>query len=149
MEMRREWGTTSDSWYACFRAMESTTDDLHVAIYILRHTGIDCPSLEPSVRSLRPQTNHSRRTVRFIAVDVFLRSVQDVLGCCNKVCAFIRSDKVEDTDRRMTCSRSLNGALNGNIGVYKSMVAEITDSSNIAYAYAYMPISWSTGQALG
>ncbi|KAH8099993.1 MFS general substrate transporter [Cristinia sonorae] len=46
-------------------------------------------------------------------------------------------------------SRSLNGALNGNIGVLKSMVAEITDSTNLAYAYAYLPISWSTGQAIG
>ncbi|TCD70201.1 hypothetical protein EIP91_004381 [Steccherinum ochraceum] len=44
---------------------------------------------------------------------------------------------------------SLNGALNGNIGVLKSMVAEITDSSNLPQAYAYLPISWSTGQALG
>ncbi|KAI0784273.1 member of major facilitator superfamily multidrug-resistance, DHA1 sub-family [Abortiporus biennis] len=46
-------------------------------------------------------------------------------------------------------SRSLNGALNGNIGVLKSMIAEITDSTNIAQAYSYLPIAWSTGQALG
>ncbi|KAI0078782.1 member of major facilitator superfamily multidrug-resistance, DHA1 sub-family [Panus rudis PR-1116 ss-1] len=46
-------------------------------------------------------------------------------------------------------SRSLNGALNGNIGVLKSMVAEITDSTNIAQAYAYLPIAWATGQAVG
>ncbi|KAJ3491794.1 hypothetical protein NLI96_g448 [Meripilus lineatus] len=46
-------------------------------------------------------------------------------------------------------SRSLNGALNGNIGVIKCMVAEITDHTNIAHAYAYLPISWATGQALG
>ena len=29
------------------------------------------------------------------------------------------------------------------------MVAEITDHTNIADAYAYLPISWATGQALG
>ncbi|KAI0329056.1 MFS general substrate transporter [Cubamyces sp. BRFM 1775] len=46
-------------------------------------------------------------------------------------------------------SRSLNGALNGNIGVMKSMLAEITDPSNIAQAYAFMPIAWSTGATLG
>ncbi|PPQ81483.1 hypothetical protein CVT24_000729 [Panaeolus cyanescens] len=46
-------------------------------------------------------------------------------------------------------SRALNGALNGNIGVIKSIVAEITDSTNISRAYAYQPISWSTGSALG
>ncbi|KAJ7116503.1 major facilitator superfamily multidrug-resistance, DHA1 sub-family [Mycena epipterygia] len=49
----------------------------------------------------------------------------------------------------LVLSRSLNGALNGNIGVIKSMVAEMTDSTNIAQAYAYMPISWSTGSVLG
>lgn len=46
-------------------------------------------------------------------------------------------------------SRSLNGFLNGNIGVLKSMIAEITDSSNLAQVYAYMPIAWSTGGTLG
>ena len=47
------------------------------------------------------------------------------------------------------CSRSLNGALNGNIGVLKSMIAEITDSTNLAQAYGFLPISWSTGGTLG
>ncbi|KIY70801.1 MFS general substrate transporter [Cylindrobasidium torrendii FP15055 ss-10] len=49
----------------------------------------------------------------------------------------------------LVTSRALNGALNGNIGVIKSMMAEMTDSTNIAQAYAYMPISWSTGAVLG
>ncbi|RDB26101.1 Protein ZINC INDUCED FACILITATOR-LIKE 1 [Hypsizygus marmoreus] len=49
----------------------------------------------------------------------------------------------------LVLSRSLNGALNGNIGVMKSMVAEMTDSTNIAQAYAYLPIAWSTGGTLG
>ncbi|KAK2460149.1 hypothetical protein APHAL10511_007828 [Amanita phalloides] len=46
-------------------------------------------------------------------------------------------------------SRSLNGALNGNIGVIKSMMAEMTDETNISRAYAFMPIAWSTGGTLG
>jgi hypothetical protein len=46
-------------------------------------------------------------------------------------------------------SRALNGALNGNIGVIKSMMVEITDSTNLAQAYAYMPIAWSSGSTLG
>ncbi|KIM36663.1 hypothetical protein M413DRAFT_286448 [Hebeloma cylindrosporum] len=46
-------------------------------------------------------------------------------------------------------SRSLNGALNGNTSVMKSMTAELTDSTNISKAYAYMPIAWSTGGTLG
>ncbi|EPQ54003.1 MFS multidrug-resistance DHA1 sub-family [Gloeophyllum trabeum ATCC 11539] len=49
----------------------------------------------------------------------------------------------------LVLSRCLNGALNGNIGVIKSMMAELTDSTNIARAYAYMPIAWSTGGTLG
>ncbi|OCH95432.1 MFS general substrate transporter [Obba rivulosa] len=49
----------------------------------------------------------------------------------------------------LVLSRSLNGALNGNIGVLKSMMAEITDSTNIAQAYSYLPIAWSTGSTLG
>ncbi|KAL0060381.1 hypothetical protein AAF712_012832 [Marasmius tenuissimus] len=49
----------------------------------------------------------------------------------------------------LVLSRALNGALNGNIGVIKSIVAEITDSTNISRAYAFMPIAWSTGGVLG
>lgn len=49
----------------------------------------------------------------------------------------------------LVLSRSLNGALNGNIGVMKSMVAEVTDASNIALAYSYTPISWSAGCTIG
>ncbi|KAF7293024.1 Major facilitator superfamily multidrug-resistance DHA1 sub-family [Mycena indigotica] len=49
----------------------------------------------------------------------------------------------------LVLSRSLNGALNGNIGVIKSMIAEMTDTTNIAQAYAYMPIAWSGGGVLG
>ncbi|KAJ7056894.1 member of major facilitator superfamily multidrug-resistance, DHA1 sub-family [Mycena amicta] len=49
----------------------------------------------------------------------------------------------------LVLSRSLNGALNGNIGVIKSMIAEMTDTTNIAQAYAYMPIAWSAGGVLG
>ncbi|KAH9989032.1 major facilitator superfamily domain-containing protein [Russula vinacea] len=45
--------------------------------------------------------------------------------------------------------RCLNGALNGNVGIIKSIVAEITDPTNIPQVYAYMPIAWSTGGALG
>ncbi|KIK91599.1 hypothetical protein PAXRUDRAFT_149153 [Paxillus rubicundulus Ve08.2h10] len=49
----------------------------------------------------------------------------------------------------LVMSRALNGALNGNIGVMKSMMVEITDSTNLAQAYAYMPIAWSSGASLG
>ncbi|KIM84184.1 hypothetical protein PILCRDRAFT_401840 [Piloderma croceum F 1598] len=49
----------------------------------------------------------------------------------------------------LVISRCLNGALNGNIGILKSLVSEITDSTNLPRAYGYMPIAWSTGGILG
>ncbi|KAH8105680.1 hypothetical protein DFH11DRAFT_1882865 [Phellopilus nigrolimitatus] len=47
--------------------------------------------------------------------------------------------------RGLVLPRSLNGALNGNIGVIKSMLAEMNDETNLARAFAYHPIPWSTG----
>ncbi|KAF8660891.1 hypothetical protein AX14_007313 [Amanita brunnescens Koide BX004] len=49
----------------------------------------------------------------------------------------------------LVISRSLNGALNGNIGVIKSTVADLTDETNMPIACGYMPISWSTGATVG
>ncbi|KIJ65162.1 hypothetical protein HYDPIDRAFT_131492 [Hydnomerulius pinastri MD-312] len=49
----------------------------------------------------------------------------------------------------LVLSRCLNGALNGNIGIMKSMVAEITDSTNMAQAYGILPFAWATGTTLG
>ncbi|KAF9526687.1 member of major facilitator superfamily multidrug-resistance, DHA1 sub-family [Crepidotus variabilis] len=49
----------------------------------------------------------------------------------------------------LVLSGSLNGALNGNLGVIKSMMAEMTDPTNISKAYAYLPIVWTTGSTLG
>ncbi|KAF9035152.1 member of major facilitator superfamily multidrug-resistance, DHA1 sub-family [Panaeolus papilionaceus] len=46
-------------------------------------------------------------------------------------------------------SRAMSGALNGNISVIKSIVAEITDATNISRAFAYQPLAWSTGAAIG
>lgn len=49
----------------------------------------------------------------------------------------------------LVLSRALNGALNGSVGVIKSMMVDITDSTNLAQAYAYMPLAWSTGGTIG
>ncbi|KAG2056831.1 MFS general substrate transporter [Suillus hirtellus] len=49
----------------------------------------------------------------------------------------------------LVISRCLNGALNGNIGVMKSMTAEMTDSTNVARAWAFLPLAWSSGSTLG
>ncbi|KAJ6461113.1 MFS general substrate transporter [Mycena sanguinolenta] len=49
----------------------------------------------------------------------------------------------------LVVSRCLAGLLNGNVGVIKSMMGEITDSTNIAQGMALMPVVWSTGATLG
>ncbi|KAF8183406.1 major facilitator superfamily domain-containing protein [Pholiota molesta] len=41
--------------------------------------------------------------------------------------------------------RCLQGTFNGNIGVTKSVMAELTDSTNRADAFAYIPLMWSVG----
>jgi hypothetical protein len=46
-------------------------------------------------------------------------------------------------------SRFLAGALNGNIGVMKSMLAEITDETNAARAFGIVPLSWAIGNTVG
>lgn len=67
------------------------------------------------------------------------------------------------------CSRCLAGLLNGNVGVMKSMMAELTDSTNIAQGlpiihnssaeltlttykikgFSLIPITWSIGATIG
>jgi MFS family permease len=46
-------------------------------------------------------------------------------------------------------SRCLCGALNGNVVVMKSMIADITDPTNMPQAYGYIPFAWQAGIALG
>ena len=42
-----------------------------------------------------------------------------------------------------------NGALNGNIGVIKSIMGELTDETNVARAFAWQPLPWSLGSTFG
>ena len=46
-------------------------------------------------------------------------------------------------------SRLLNGIVNGNLGVIKSMIAELTDESNIARGFSLMPMARSLGFIIG
>ncbi|EIW83691.1 MFS general substrate transporter [Coniophora puteana RWD-64-598 SS2] len=46
-------------------------------------------------------------------------------------------------------SRCITGALNGNIGVMKSMLGELTDATNMAQGFALIPIAFSLGVTLG
>ena len=49
----------------------------------------------------------------------------------------------------LVLSRCAAGALNGNVGVTKSMMAELTDESNRAQGFAYMPLIWVLGSTIG
>ena len=46
-------------------------------------------------------------------------------------------------------SRCLNEMLNGNIGVMKSMMAELTDETNMARGFSLIPMSWAVGSTIG
>ena len=49
----------------------------------------------------------------------------------------------------LVLSRCITGALNGNIGVMKSMLGELTDATNMAQGFALIPIAFSLGVTLG
>lgn len=46
-------------------------------------------------------------------------------------------------------SRCLGGALNGNVAVIKGTMGEITDESNQARAFSFLPLAWSLGSVIG
>ncbi|KAH9164613.1 MFS general substrate transporter [Lactarius sanguifluus] len=45
--------------------------------------------------------------------------------------------------------RLLGGALNGNIGVSKSVLAELSDDSNVARAFSFLAVVFEVGQVIG
>ncbi|KAF8267048.1 major facilitator superfamily domain-containing protein [Lactarius quietus] len=46
-------------------------------------------------------------------------------------------------------SRCLNGMLNGNVGVMKSMMVELTDETNMARGFSLIAATWAVGGTLG
>lgn len=49
----------------------------------------------------------------------------------------------------LVVSRSICGMLNGNSGVMRSMMGELTDSTNMAQGFALIPITWCFGSFFG
>lgn len=105
-------------------------------------------SLESYVRPNRSQTRTLDGAFWTISVDVVLWVVYNVLESRSQVGTSLEYFPSREAERNPR-SRCLNGALNGNIGVMKSMTMEITDSTNIAQAYAILPITWSFGLTVG
>lgn len=48
----------------------------------------------------------------------------------------------------IVASRSLAGLLNGNAGVLKAMMGEITDETNAAQGFSFIPMVWVAGSTL-
>jgi MFS family permease len=46
-------------------------------------------------------------------------------------------------------ARMFAGATNGGIAVAKTVMGEITDETNVAQGFAFMPIVWAAGGTLG
>ncbi|KAH8985273.1 MFS general substrate transporter [Lactarius akahatsu] len=49
----------------------------------------------------------------------------------------------------LVLSRCLHGMLNGNIGVMKSMMTELTDETNMAQAFSLISVTWAIGGTMG
>ncbi|KAK2467257.1 hypothetical protein APHAL10511_000806 [Amanita phalloides] len=45
--------------------------------------------------------------------------------------------------------RCMQGIFNGNVGISKSVIGEITDSTNIAVAFSFTPVVWTSGVTMG
>lgn len=46
-------------------------------------------------------------------------------------------------------SRCLHGAMKGHVGAVRSMIAELTDETNVARGFSKPPVAWSIGYVIG
>ncbi|KAG2338606.1 MFS general substrate transporter [Suillus weaverae] len=68
-----------------------------------------------------------------------------LLGTCISMLCF----GLSTTFWSLVVSRCMCGVLNGNIGVLKTMMAELTDSTNMAQGFALIQIFWRVGTFVG
>ena len=74
------------------------------------------------------------------------RSLQDLQQPRSKVLErSLRNTTVADPSN----SRCIAGLLNGNMGVAKSMMGELTDSTNRAQASGFFSLVWAVGVTIG
>ncbi|KAG1848752.1 MFS general substrate transporter [Suillus subalutaceus] len=66
-------------------------------------------------------------------------------GACISILCF----GLSTTFWSLVISRCMCGVLNGNVGVMKTVMGELTDSTNMAQAFALIPTVWSLGGFLG
>lgn len=82
------------------------------------------------------------------ASDRFGRKPILLLGPLGLSCAML-SFGLSNNFWMLVLCRCLQGVFNGNIGVSKTVMAEVTDSTNIADAFALMPLVWTAGLTIG
>ncbi|KIK45637.1 hypothetical protein CY34DRAFT_509579 [Suillus luteus UH-Slu-Lm8-n1] len=68
-----------------------------------------------------------------------------LMGACISMICF----GLSTTFWSLVISRCLWGMLNGNIGVMKTVMGELTDSTNMAQGFALIPVIWSIGSFVG
>ncbi|KIJ26674.1 hypothetical protein M422DRAFT_236419 [Sphaerobolus stellatus SS14] len=71
-----------------------------------------------------------------------------LFGSLGLVCALI-SFGYSTTLAGVLVSRAMQGVLNGNIGVARAMLTELTDSTNRDQAFSFTPVVWASGSTLG
>ena len=67
----------------------------------------------------------------------------------SQICFGLASSPHRGNFLAVILARALAGALNGNVGVSKSVMGELTDETNAARAMALMPIIWNAGSSIG
>ena len=75
-----------------------------------------------------------------------LRSLQDVRCSRSEV---LERDIPSLAVADLSDSRCIAGLLNGNMGVAKSMMGELTDSTNRAHVSGLFPLAWALGATIG
>ncbi|KAG0709378.1 major facilitator superfamily domain-containing protein [Suillus ampliporus] len=68
-----------------------------------------------------------------------------LLGACASMLCF----GLSTTFWSLVVSRCMCGVLNGNIGILKTTIAELTDSTNMAQAFALAQVFWKIGTFVG
>jgi hypothetical protein len=107
------------------------------------------PSMEPPIWSCWPKASHFDWSLWYIGFDVPIWTFKNLWGVDIEVRSSYSYWKYDGFNNSFFFSRVLCGALNGNSGVIKSMMIDITDSTNMAQAFGFLPLPWMTGNTLG
>ena len=109
--------------------------------------------MEPVLGPHRAQAYPLIGSCGLSGIDDSVRPFPFLLGACPQVRV-----TASPTDPACACvrsltwvnhSRCLNGVLNGNLGVIKSMIAELTDETNVARGFSLLPMARAVGYIIG